>query len=196
MDAKHTATPPSPKLHGILAEFADVSALLAAARTVRDAGYRRWDCYSPFPIHGLDEAMGRRPTILPFLALAGGLAGLGGALLLVWWTNALAGPAPLTQLQGFPYIISGKPLFSLPANIPVIFELTVLLSAFTAGLGMLVLNGLPALYHPLFNIDRFRAVTDDKMFLAIEARDPRFEAATVRALLEGLGAASVETVWE
>jgi hypothetical protein len=196
MHPQHATTAPAPKLHGLLAEFGDVSALLAAARTVRDAGYRRWDCYSPFPVHDLDEAMGRRSTILPFLALGGGLAGLSGALLLVWWTNALAGPAPMTQLQGFPYIISGKPRFSLPANIPVIFELTVLLSAFTAGLGMLFLNGLPALYHPLFGVERFRGVTDDKMFLAIEARDPRFDAEEVRALLESLGAASVETVWE
>ena len=102
----------------------------------------------------------------------------------------------MPQLQGYPFIISGKPLFSLPANIPVIFELTILLSAFATGLGMLALNGLPALYHPLFSVASFRAVTDDKLFIAIEEADPRFDAVATVALLTAAGAVVVETVWE
>jgi hypothetical protein len=189
-----TSAPPKP--YGLLAEFSAVEPLLAAVRSVRSAGYRHFDAFSPFPIHGMQEAIGRRPTRLPWICLLGGLTGLTGSLAMVWWTNALAGPAPMTQLQGFPFVISGKPLFSLPANIPVIFELTILLSAFAAGLGMLALNGLPCLYHPLFSVPRFRGVTDDKLFLAIEARDPLFDPQTTRALLESLGATSVENVSE
>jgi hypothetical protein len=201
MTATPSTTPPTPteatpKLYGLLAEFRDVEALLTAARAVRDAGYRRWDVYSPFPVHGMEEAMGRRATILPWVCLGGGITGMLGALAMVWWTNALAGPAPMTQLQGFPFIISGKPLFSLPADLPVVFELTILLSAFSAGLGMLALNGLPCLYHPLFSVARFRGVTDDKLFIAVEARDERFDLEATRALLEALGAAAVETVTE
>jgi hypothetical protein len=200
-----TATPPTTPpadapadatVYGVLAEFRTVAQLLAAVRAVRAAGYRRIDACTPFPVHGMEEAMDLRTPLLPWLALGGGLAGMCGALAMVWWTNALAGPAPMTQLQGFPFVISGKPLFSLPANIPVVFELTILLSAFAAGLGMLALNKLPCLYHPLFNVARFRGVTDDKLFLVVEARDPRFDLPATRALLETLGAAAVETVTE
>jgi hypothetical protein len=196
MESTPPTTSPPPKPYGLLAEFDRTEQLLAAVRAVRDAGYRRFDAYSPFPVHGMQEALGRGAPILPWVCLAGGLTGMTVALAMVWWTNALAGPAPWTELQGFPFVISGKPRFSLPANIPVIFELTILLSAFAAGLGMLAFNGLPCLYHPLFGVARFRRVTDDKLFLAIEARDPRFDAQATRALLESLGATAVETVWE
>src|SRR5690242_14437331 len=110
-----------PVLAGYLAEFDEVGEVIAAAEKVRDAGYRRWDVHSPFPIHGIDEAMNIRPTILPWLVLAGGLAGLGGGLLMQWWMMA----------HDYQYMISGKPFFSLPAFIPVIFECTILCAAFT-----------------------------------------------------------------
>ncbi len=178
-----SAAAPAPT-YGVLAEFDTVAALLAAARGVRDAGYRRWDAHSPFPVHGLDRAMGVRPTLLPWLVLGGGLAGAGGSLLLQWWTNAI----------DYPYVISGKPFFSLPANIPVIFESTVLLAALTAFFGMLALNRLPELYHPVFKSDRFRRVTSDRFFIVIEAADPRFDPQRTPALLRSLGATAVEVL--
>ena len=114
---------------GVLAEFEAADELVAAAEAVRDAGFTRWDTYSPFPVHGIDRAMGLRDTGLPWLVLGGGAAGALGGLLMQWWMNA----------QDYQFMISGKPLFSLPANIPVIFELTILLSAFAAFFGMLTL---------------------------------------------------------
>lgn len=177
---------PEPKLYGLIAEFRDVGTVLAAARRVRDAGYRRWDVHSPFPIHGIEKAMGVRPTLLPWLVLAGGLTGMGLGLLLVWYTNAF----------DYPFLISGKPIFSLQANIPVIFEMTVLFSAFTAVFGMLLLNKLPMLYNPLFRSARFRRVTDDRFVIAVDATDPRFERETTEALLRSAGAIAVEEVEE
>jgi hypothetical protein len=184
------------RLWGVLAEFEDVDHLLLAAERVRDAGFRRWDCYTPFPVHHLDDAMGQKPTILPWIVLVCGLTGLLTGVLLQWWTNASFVEAAPTFLQGYPYIISGKPIFSLPANIPVIFELTILFSALGAVVGMLALNNLPVLYHPLFKKPRFNRVTDDRFFIAIEAMDEKFEAEETKALLASLGATVVEDVEE
>ncbi len=180
-------------VYGLLAQFESAAGLLKAAAGVRDGGYTRWDAYSPYPMHGLDAAMGARPTRLPWIVLILGLHGLLGGLLLVWWTNATSFGVP-SFLQGYPYIVSGKPVFSLPANIPVIFETTVLLSAFGAVFGMLALNRLPRLHHPLFRSPAFRRVTADRFFIAIEAVDPRYDAAATRKLLESLGASMVEQV--
>jgi hypothetical protein len=173
-----------PQLRGLLAEFDSVDALISAARRVRDAGYLRWDAHTPFPVHGLDDAMGIRPTKLPWIVLIGGLTGAAGSLLLQWWTNAV----------DYPFVTSGKPAFSLPANIPVMFEMTILLSAFGAFFGMLVMNRLPELYHPLDTSERFRRVTADRFFIWIEAEDPRFDARRTRALLESLDGLHVEAV--
>ncbi len=140
--------------------------------------------------------MGRKRTVLPWLVLGGGLTGLVAGLVLVWWTNALAGPAPLASLQGYPYLISGKPAFSLPANIPVIFELVILLSAVAAVGWMLLLNMLPQLHHPLFKSERFRRVTDDGFFLAIEATDERYSPAKTADLLLSAGASAIERIEE
>lgn len=170
------------ELHALVAEFDDVASITRAARSVREAGYRDFDVYSPFPIHGIDRAMGIRPTRLPWIVLACGLAGTTAALLLQWWTNAV----------DYPFAISAKPLFGVPANVPIVFEVTVLLAAFAAFLGMFVLNRLPEHHHPLFELPRFRRATDDGFFLAVEARDPRFDAARVRALLESLSPHPVE----
>jgi len=166
----------------LLAEFETADALLDAAAKLRDAGFTKWDAHSPFPVHGLDEAMGVRTTSLSWFVFGAGLCGLGGALLLQWWMNAV----------DYRYIISGKPFFSLPANIPVAFELTILVSAVAAFLGMLIFNGLPQLYNILFTSERFRRVSVDRFFISVESGDPRFEAERTAALLTSLGATSVE----
>ena len=167
----------SPKVAGMLAEFDGPAALVAAAAGVREAGYLRIEAYSPLPVHGIDAALGRRRTRLPWLVLLGGLGGVAGALLLQWWTNAI----------DYPFIISGKPLFSLPANIPVAFELTILFAALAAFGGGLALSGLPELFHPLFACERFRRATTDAFFLTIEAADTRFDADSTAELLSSLG---------
>ncbi|MFG0251508.1 MAG: DUF3341 domain-containing protein [Phycisphaerales bacterium JB038] len=193
--ADNTNAPAEPRrLWGLLAEFEDVDHLLIAAQRVRDAGFKRWDCYTPFPVHHLDDAMGQRPTVLPWITLICGLTGLVSAFLLQWWTNASSVDAAPTFLQGYPFLISGKPFLSLPANVPVMFELTILFAALGTVVGMLALNQLPLLYHPLFKRPRFARVTDDRFFIAIEAMDARFEFDATRELLESLGAAAGEEV--
>jgi len=172
------------QLVGLLAEFETVDDVVGAAEAVRKAGYLRWDVHTPFPIHGIDHAMGTRPTVLPWIVLCGGLFGLVGGLVLQWFCNA----------YDYPFLISGKPLWSLPANIPVIFELTVLCSALTAVFGMLALNRLPMLYNPLFRIDRFRRATDDRFFIFIDASDPKFDDVRGTSLLKEMGAFAVERV--
>lgn len=169
-------------LAGYLAEFEDVSSVFSAARAVRDAGYSRWDVHSPFPIHGIDEAIGIRPTILPWLVLAGGLFGLSVGLLMQWFTNS----------HDYKFIISGMPFFSLPAFIPVIFAMTVLCSALTAIFGMFLLNRLPMLYNPLFKSARFRRVTADRFFVVIDASDLKFDEMRTPEFLRSLGAVAVE----
>ena len=169
-------------LAGYLAEFATVDGILDAAEKVRDAGYRRWDVHTPFPIHGMDDAMGLRPTILPWLVMMGGVSGLLGGLVLQYFTMAV----------DYPFFISGKPLFSLPAFIPVIFECTIAGAAFTAVFGMLVLNKLPMLYNPLFKSERFRRATSDRFFVVIDATDPLFAEKQTLALLEGLKPVAIE----
>ena len=154
--------------------------LVSAARSVREAGLRRWDSYSPFPVHGIDGAMGIRSTILPWLVLGAGITGAVVALLMQWWTNAI----------DYPLNISGKPLFSLPANIPVTFELIILFSALTAFFGVLVLNGLPRFNNPLLEQERFLRATTDRFFIAIDASDPEFDAQRVRDMLQAAGATS------
>jgi hypothetical protein len=174
------------ELYGLLIEFAEPDALVAACGHVRDAGYRKWDAHTPFPIHGMDKAMGISGTRLPFLVLGGGLLGLTLALLMQWWMNAV----------DYPFLISGKPLFGLPAAIPVMFELTVLFAALTTFFGMWGLNGMPRLHHPLFKSDRFRRATSDRFFIVIEADDSRFKADQTREFLESLGGLSIEAVEE
>ena len=170
----------------MLAEYAGVDDILRACRRVRDAGYTKWDAHTPFPIHGIEEAMGVRPTILPWIVLCGGLVGLAGALLMQWWMNAV----------DYPYLVSGKPYFSLPAFVPITFELTVLLSALTSFFSVLALNLLPQPYHPLFRNDRFRRATSDRFFISIDGDDPLFDPAQARALLEGTGPEAIEEVYD
>jgi hypothetical protein len=171
-------------LYGYLVSFDKVDELLTGAATVRDAGYTRWDAHTPFVIHGLDAAMGIKKTVLPYIVFLAGLTGTAAGILLQWWTNAV----------DYPFLISGKPLFSLPANIPIAFETTILFAAISALVGMLALNGLPRLSHPLFANRSFKRVTDDRFFISIEARDPLFDAAKTRELLESISHQPVEEI--
>jgi hypothetical protein len=173
-----------PRVTGVLAEFGDVDSIMTAAAKVRAEGYKVWDVHSPFPIHGIDAVIGIRPTILPWLVLCGGLTGLAFGLWIQWYTNA----------HDYQFLISGKPFWSLPANIPIIFECTVLFSALTAVFGMLGLNRLPLHYNPLFKIKRFKRVTNDKFFIYIDASDAKFDEGKTTDFLKSIGAAAVETV--
>jgi hypothetical protein len=181
-------------LFALLAEFTTPAQIQHAAQQVRDAGYQWWDCCTPFPVHGLDKAMGIRPTILPVLVFFGGLTGTLLAIGLQVLTNSTRVDIPFLFLHGYNFFISGKPFISGPAFVPVAFELTVLLSALsTVGL-MLLLNGLPRLYHPLFKSVRFARVTDDRFFLVIEARDPKFSPQRTEEFLRSLHPVSIEAV--
>jgi Protein of unknown function (DUF3341) len=171
---------------GIAAEFSCARDLYLAAEKIRDAGFQRWDVFSPFPVDGMDEAMGMRRSLLGKIVFLGGLAGflVAGALQF----------APTTFI--YPLIVGGKPagLFTAPAFFPILFELTILVSAFTAVFGMLAMNGLPRLNHALFNWDRFKKVTEDRFFVAIESGDPKFSGHSVRELLESLGGTNITTI--
>jgi hypothetical protein len=185
-----------PELYALLGEFRDVDSLMSAAEKLRDAGFLQWDCHTPFPVHGLDRAMGIRPTILPWITLVHGLAGIAAGLLLVWWTNATSFDFLPSELRGYPYLISGKPTFSFPANIPIVYELCILFAAAGTILGMFGLNKLPMLYNPLMGSETFRGVTRDRFCVVIEACDPLFDAGTVQDGLERLGAVKVERIYE
>jgi mono/diheme cytochrome c family protein len=174
---------PETKLYGVLAEFDSPGALIEGAKRVRAAGYRCWDAHSPFPVHGIDNAMGIRQTILPILVFGGGMTGTALAFLMQWWMNAV----------DYPWIVSGKPYDSVPQQIPIAFEVTILLSVLTAFFGMWALNKLPQVWHPLFGKDRFLKATDDGFFIAIEAADPRFDGEATSRLLREAGATAVET---
>lgn len=186
-------------LAGVLVEFETEEGLIEAARQTNQAGYQKFDAHSPYPIHGIDEAAGIKMTKLPFIVLIGGLTGAFAGLVLQWWTNATYAADYLwlpTWLQGYNFRISGKPDFSLPANIPVIFELTILLSAFATVGGMLVMNNLPWFYNAIFTSKRFARATDDKFFLSIEAADPKFSESETYSFAEGLGGSHVEKYYD
>ena len=186
---------PRKRLYGILAEFHDPAALMAAADQVRMAGFRWWDCHTPFPVHGLDKAMGIKRTILPVLVFGAGLTGTTIGFCLQAFTNAASFSIwALVWVTGYPFLISGKPLISMPAFIPVMFELTILLSALSAVGIMFLFNGLPRWNHPLLSNKRFLRVTDDRFFIVIESRDPRFFASRTEQFLKDLGAKAVEMV--
>ena len=177
---------------GYAAEFTTPAAITAAAKQVASAGYRWWDCHTPFPVHGLDTAMGVKPTILPIIVFFGGLTGTMLAAFLQVYTNSLQVDLwAIVPVVGYQFEVSGKPLISGPAFIPVLFELTVLLSALTAVGAMLLLNGLPRLYHPVLKSPKLARITDDRFFLVIESRDPEFVDEKTRTFLESLDPVSV-----
>jgi hypothetical protein len=173
-----------PRLTGVLGEFDGVAAVVRAAQKTRAAGYKVWDVHSPFPIHGIDAVIGIRPTILPWLILAGGLTGLACGFGLQWFCNTF----------DYPILVSGKPLLSFPADIPIMFECTVLFSALAAVFGMLGLNRLPLLYNPLFKSRRFRRVTDDRFFIWIDESDSKFDETKTEEFLKSVGATAVERI--
>ena len=173
-------------VHGILAEFANPGALVHAAEEVRRAGYRHFDTFSPFPVHGLMRAMGLGNSKVGYFALGGGITGFALAYWLQWWTSAV----------DYPINISGKPFFAIEPSIPIIFELTVLFSAFGAVAGMLALNGLPRPHNPIFYSQNFARATDDAFFVLIASTDPRFERARTEAFLRELGGFNIELITE
>lgn len=171
---------------GIVAEFANPAELVHAAQKCRDAGYKKFETWSPFPVHGMDDAMGLPGSKVPWLSLGGGLTGCTIGLLLQWWTGS----------QDYPLVIGGKPLFAWEFALPVTFELSVLLASFGTVFGMFALNLLPRPHHPLDKVPMFKRVTDDKFFLSIEVRDPQFDLSRSKAFLEGLGGQHVTVVEE
>ena len=172
--------------YGLLAEFDTAADILRAATLVRDSGYRRWDVYTPFPIHGMDEAMGLPSSKVGWFTFIGGATGFTCGMLMIWYMNA----------YNYPIVVGGKPLFSPIFSFPVAYELTILLGAFGSLLGMLCLNRLPRWYHPLFKNPRFTKATHDKYFLLIEAADPEFSDEGTRQLLAEAGSAHIEEVME
>lgn len=169
-----------------LAEFETSGKVMRAAEKVRDAGYKRWDVHTPFPVHGMDKAMGLPDSRLGWIVLVSGLTGLSAAFLLMWFTNGV----------DYPIVIGGKPGFSLPSMVPVMFELTILLSAFGTVFGMFGLNQLPRHHHPVFYSDRFDRATDDRFFISVEAGDENFDLDATKALLEKAGATHLELIQE
>jgi len=172
--------------YAVVAEFGSPESLVEAASALREQGFTRMDACTPFPVHGIDRALGIRKSPLGWYVLIGGLTGAALALLMQWWTGAV----------DYPLVIGGKPLFAFEPSIPITFELAVLLAAFTAVVGMFALNGLPQLYHPLFEYEGFRGVTDDKFLLAVEAADPHFHIEDTPAALRHLGALTTGVVRE
>jgi Protein of unknown function (DUF3341) len=177
----HVETQP---LYGVMAEFHTPDEYLAALRKVRAAGYTKFDGYSPLPVHGASEAMDLPRNPVSFMVLCGGLAGLAGGGALATWVSMVA----------YPVNIGGRPLFSWPAFVPPVFETTVLLASLTAVFGMFALNGLPTLYHPVWNVPGFARASSDRFFVCIEAVDPKFDLAAVKSFLAGLGSHEVSEV--
>ena len=164
------------QIYGLMAEFETPEALLSATRRAFEAGFRRMDAYSPFPVDGLAEALGFHGTRVPLIVLIGGLIGCVGGFFLQYWVHVI----------DYPLIIGGRPLNSWPSFIPVTFELTILIAALSAFLGLLALNGLPMPYHPVFNIEQFQLASRNRFFLCIEADDPNFNPVETRRFLDSV----------
>lgn len=169
---------------GLLAQFETPADIMHAAMAVRDAGFRKWDVFTPFPIHGMDDAMALPSSKVGYFTFVGGVTGFFAGMSMIWFMNKF----------DYPLVVGGKPLFSPLPAFPVSYELTILLSAFGTLLGLAFLNRLPRLNNPLFNSERFKRATNDKFFVYVEAADPKFSPAEVRALLEHNGASAVEEI--
>jgi len=171
-------------IYGLMAEFDNPNELVSAAKSTYAAGYRKIDTFSPYPIEEAWEAIGQKDRRLSLIVLAGGLVGLLSGLALQEWVHNLA----------YPLNIGGKPLNSWPMFIPVTFELTILFAALAGVIGMILLNGLPMPYHPVFNVARFEHASRDKFFLLVEAADPKFDRQQTRDFLNGLNASEINEV--
>ena len=178
-----------------LAEYDTPNALAGAAMKVRDAGYKNWDCHTPYPMHGLDEAMGLKPTRIGIISFIFGMSGVALAVLLIQYTNAWQFNF-LNLGWGYPIVVGGKPPGAFPSMVPIMFELGILLTGFATLFGLLHLIKLPRHNHPIFVSDRFEAVTDDKFFISIEAGDQKFDLERTKALLESTSPTYLELVEE
>jgi hypothetical protein len=175
---------PPDALYGLMAEFTTPEAVLAASTRARDAGYTRAEAYTPFPVEGLSQSLGFHRTRVPLVVLIGGAAGAFGAFFMMWFANVIH----------YPWNVGGRPPNSWPAFIPITFELGVLFASFAAVIGMLAMNGLPELYHPVFNAPNFQLASRNRFFLCIEATDPKFDLTEARRFLESLTPISVTEV--
>lgn len=184
MTAPHDHQDSEAALYGIMAEYDDPDAVLKAAETVYEAGYRRLDAYTPFPVHGLAEAIGFRKTWLSTIVLIGGVSGAIGGF----------GMQVFARVIHYPYYIGGREQLSWPAFIPITFELGILCAAFAAVIGMLALNGLPRPHNPVFNAKGFERASQDRFFLCVEAEDEKFDVAKTTALLKKTGSVDVQEV--
>ena len=173
------------KLFGLLAEFENPGKLMSAAAAVAEAGYTKFDAYSPFPIHGMDDAMKLKNSKLGWIVIFHAMLGFSIAISMIYFM----------MVMDYPMNISGKPFGNYPAWVPVTFELTILLSAFGAVFGMFFLNGLPKLHNPLFTSERFKKATDDGFFICIEADDSLFSTESAQKLLKDAGAKATEEVY-
>lgn len=184
MSAQHAAVAAEPEVYGLLAEFDDPDRLVAATKTAYEKGYRSIEAYAPFPVEGLDHALGYFKNKVPITVFTGAvLGGLTGFLMQCW-----------SAMYYYPHNIAGKPLYSWPAFIPITFELTVLGGALSAVFGMLIYNGLPRLYHPIFNAPAFSRASDDRFFLCVQSRDPQFDPEGTLAFLETCSPLSISVV--
>jgi hypothetical protein len=165
-----------PPIYGLVAEFDTPTQIVVAARRAHEEGYRKMEAYSPFPVEGLSEAVGFRKDNVALICLVGGILGLATAYVMQYWINVIA----------YPVNVGGRPLHSWPAFIVVCFEMTVLFGGLAAAFGMILMNGLPMPYHPLFNVPSFSFASRDKFFLCIEAADPKFDRATTYKFLASL----------
>jgi hypothetical protein len=176
----------APRIYGLIAEFDTAAEILHAAERVRDAGFKRWDVFTPFPVHGMDKAMGMKNSQVGWFAFVGAVSGYTLGMLMIWFMNDFDYPIP----------VGGKPMFSPYGAFPPSYELTILLGSFGALFGMLFHNGLPRLHHPLLKHKRFGLATHDKFFIVIESSDSKYSESETRRLLESIGSPRIETVEE
>ncbi len=172
------------KIFGLVAAFKTTPAVYHAAEKVRDAGFKKWDVFTPFPVHGLDHAMGVKRSTLPRMTLCGGLLGFMTGCLMTWYMNA----------YDYPLIVGGKPFWSPIFPFPVHYELTILFAAFGTFFGMFIYNGLPRHHHPIFDHPRFASAMDDTFLVLIEAEDPHFDAEKTHSFLSGLGGQDITLI--
>ena len=176
----------SAKPYGIIAEFEKPADVIHAAEQMRDAGFTRWDVFTPYPMHGLDDAMGIKSSKVGWFSFIGGVTGYASGMLMIWWMNAVDYQIP----------IGGKPMFSPFGAFPPSYELTILFGSFGALLGMLFLNRLPRLHHPLLKHRRFALASHDRFYVVVETDDPKFSEIETRKLLEAIGSKHIEMVEE